>query len=283
MPRLPGVAGRVVGDRSAGDLLRPAGLRQLRPAGRSGSLDGRLLPRRAGRRPDGAGPRSLSHPRPELGRDAAHGVSRRPTVGCGLGHDREFARQHAVVDRRDRSATGPAAAGRHRDPRAARGRRHVGRPRVRGRRRRLLRTPPLPRRADAGVRPAILCQAGPEPAGLPHDERTHGVPRPRHAQGLGDPVAAGRGGPGVARAPHERAPRRGHPGAGRRHRRAHAARRVGDLRKSGHLAHAEEPDRYMAVLADFLARAEASRVRPDAGGGPRSAGPGRPTGRPGPA
>ena len=53
--------------------------------------------------------------------------------------------------------------------------------------------------------------------------------------------------------------------------------------QSGHLAHAEEPDRYMAVLADFLARAEASRVRPDAGGGPRSAGPGRPTGRPGPA
>ena len=52
--------------------------------------------------------------------------------------------------------------------------------------------------------------------------------------------------------------------------------------ESGHLAHAEEPDRYMAVLADFLARAEAGVAR-DARGGPprpvrrelpRSAGPG---------
>lgn len=63
---------------------------------------------------------------------------------------------------------------------------------------------------------------------------------------------------------------------------------------SGHLSHAEEPDRYMAVLADFLARAEAGSVRrrsdvaepvgvPD--GDPirlaRSAGQGRPTGREG--
>ncbi len=30
--------------------------------------------------------------------------------------------------------------------------------------------------------------------------------------------------------------------------------------ESGHLSHAEEPDRYMAVLADFLARADAGRV-----------------------
>lgn len=59
--------------------------------------------------------------------------------------------------------------------------------------------------------------------------------------------------------------------------------------QSGHLAHAEEPDRYLAVLADFLARAEAGRapgrgdvpavagLRP-----PSSAGAGRLTGRPGP-
>ena len=60
--------------------------------------------------------------------------------------------------------------------------------------------------------------------------------------------------------------------------------------ESGHLAHAEEPDRYMAVLADFLARAESGRVarRADvpaaAGSRPASsAGAGRPTGRPGPA
>jgi L-proline amide hydrolase len=60
--------------------------------------------------------------------------------------------------------------------------------------------------------------------------------------------------------------------------------------QSGHLSHAEEPDRYMAVLADFLARAEAERVdrRGDvpAGAGSRpaaSAGAGHPTGRPGPA
>jgi L-proline amide hydrolase len=59
---------------------------------------------------------------------------------------------------------------------------------------------------------------------------------------------------------------------------------------SGHLSHAEEPDRYMAVLADFLARAEAGRVarRGDlpapAGTRPASsAGAGRLTGRPGPA
>lgn len=29
--------------------------------------------------------------------------------------------------------------------------------------------------------------------------------------------------------------------------------------ESGHLSHAEEPDRYMAVLGDFLARSEAAR------------------------
>ena len=29
--------------------------------------------------------------------------------------------------------------------------------------------------------------------------------------------------------------------------------------QSGHLSHAEEPDRYMAAVADFLARAEAGR------------------------
>lgn len=58
--------------------------------------------------------------------------------------------------------------------------------------------------------------------------------------------------------------------------------------QSGHLAHAEEPDRYMAVLADFLARVEAglaarrADVEPEAGGRPpRSAGPGRVTRRPG--
>jgi len=59
--------------------------------------------------------------------------------------------------------------------------------------------------------------------------------------------------------------------------------------ESGHLSHAEEPDRYLAVLADFLARAEAGRVArrgdvaPAAGlRPPASAGAGRLTGRPGP-
>jgi proline-specific peptidase len=58
--------------------------------------------------------------------------------------------------------------------------------------------------------------------------------------------------------------------------------------QSGHLSHAEEPDRYMAVVADFLARAECGRVRRradvDAAAGLReasSAGDGRLTGRPG--
>jgi proline-specific peptidase len=51
--------------------------------------------------------------------------------------------------------------------------------------------------------------------------------------------------------------------------------------QSGHLAHAEEPDRYMAVLADFITRSEAGSARPpDARH--RSAGAGRLTGRPGP-
>lgn len=57
--------------------------------------------------------------------------------------------------------------------------------------------------------------------------------------------------------------------------------------QSGHLAHAEEPDRYMAVVGDFLARAEADRARrarrPGAVSDPRSAGPGNLTGRAGPA
>jgi L-proline amide hydrolase len=52
--------------------------------------------------------------------------------------------------------------------------------------------------------------------------------------------------------------------------------------QSGHLAHAEEPDRYMAVLGDFLARSEPSQVRLEAGGS-RTAGAGRLTGRVGPA
>ncbi len=60
--------------------------------------------------------------------------------------------------------------------------------------------------------------------------------------------------------------------------------------QSGHLSHAEEPDRYMAVLGDWMARAETGRVRrradvtADAGlRDASSAGPGRLTGRPGPA
>lgn len=61
---------------------------------------------------------------------------------------------------------------------------------------------------------------------------------------------------------------------------------------SGHLAHAEEPDRYMAVVADFLARAEAGVARrrgdvvdgePGRAAGLRSGGSGRLTGRPGEA
>jgi L-proline amide hydrolase len=60
--------------------------------------------------------------------------------------------------------------------------------------------------------------------------------------------------------------------------------------QSGHMSHAEEPDRYMAVLADFLARAEQGRVptraqalaTPRARLLPRSAGLGPLSGRPGP-
>jgi L-proline amide hydrolase len=59
--------------------------------------------------------------------------------------------------------------------------------------------------------------------------------------------------------------------------------------ESSHLAHAEEPARYLAVLADYLARAEAGRVATRAtadGSGrelPRSAGAGALTGLPGPS
>lgn len=62
--------------------------------------------------------------------------------------------------------------------------------------------------------------------------------------------------------------------------------------QSAHLAHAEEPDRYMAVVADFLARCEAglgttrAAARRGLGEGAaamRSAGAGSLTGRPGPA
>ena len=52
---------------------------------------------------------------------------------------------------------------------------------------------------------------------------------------------------------------------------------------SGHLAHAEEPDRYMAILADFLARSEGGVQRATIGGRARSAGAGGLTGRAGPA
>jgi L-proline amide hydrolase len=53
--------------------------------------------------------------------------------------------------------------------------------------------------------------------------------------------------------------------------------------QSGHLAHAEEPDRYMAVLGDFLARSELRQVRLLGDRGSRSAGAGQLTGRVGPA
>ncbi len=61
--------------------------------------------------------------------------------------------------------------------------------------------------------------------------------------------------------------------------------------QSGHMSHAEEPDRYMAVLADYLARAERglppTRAQAIATQRPRqlprSAGPGPLTSRPGPA
>jgi proline-specific peptidase len=60
--------------------------------------------------------------------------------------------------------------------------------------------------------------------------------------------------------------------------------------QSGHMSHAEEPDRYMAVLADFLARAEQGLVptraqalaTPRDRRLPRSAGPGPLSGRSGP-
>jgi L-proline amide hydrolase len=52
--------------------------------------------------------------------------------------------------------------------------------------------------------------------------------------------------------------------------------------QSGHLAHAEEPDRYMAVMGDFLARSERGRARV-AAPRPRSGGQGRLTGRSAPA
>jgi L-proline amide hydrolase len=64
------------------------------------------------------------------------------------------------------------------------------------------------------------------------------------------------------------------------------------FQQSGHLSHAEEPDRYMAVVSDFLARTEAGRgtTRATAHRGVaqgaaalRSAGAGSLTGRPGPA
>ena len=60
--------------------------------------------------------------------------------------------------------------------------------------------------------------------------------------------------------------------------------------QSGHMSHAEEPDRYMAVLADWLSRSEQglARTRQEALAAPqprqlpRSAGPGPLSGRPGP-
>ncbi len=61
--------------------------------------------------------------------------------------------------------------------------------------------------------------------------------------------------------------------------------------QSGHMSHAEEPDRYMAVLADYLSRAEQglsltraqALTSPRQRQLPRSAGLGPLTGRPGPA
>jgi L-proline amide hydrolase len=52
--------------------------------------------------------------------------------------------------------------------------------------------------------------------------------------------------------------------------------------QSGHLAHAEEPDRYMAVVADFLARSEPGQARRREDRRPQPAGTGRLTGRTGP-
>ena len=140
----------------------------------------------------------------------------------------QLAREHAAVDVRDRAAARGAATRGHRGARPARGGRDLGRPGVRGRRPGVLRPPPVPSGAGAGVRPALVRQAGAQPAGVPNDERADGVPCRRHAPGLGDPVAAGRG--RWAGAADQRPPRRGDADADGAHRRPHPAVGMGAVR-----------------------------------------------------
>ena len=124
LPRLPGVARRDLGHRAAGDLLRPAGLRQLGPAGRPGALDRGLLRPRGRRRPARAGARACPHPGPELGRDAPHGVPRRaagrrrvrprsrpPPPACRSGSPRPGASVRRCRRRSSRRSTGTRPPG----------------------------------------------------------------------------------------------------------------------------------------------------------------------------
>ena len=270
LSRLPRVDGRALRDRATGDLLRPAGLRQLGPARRPGALDRRLLPARDRCRSAARSGLERCH---ILGQSWGGMLLMEYLVGRPAGlvsatiasspasmpwWIAETGAQRAALPRETiATLERHEAAGTWDDPEYEAAvqvfyDRH------------LCRVVPMPR-----VRPALVRQAGPQPAGLPHDERPDRVPRRRHAEGLGDPVAAGRG--GGADPADERPPRRGDPV-----QMAAIADRIPQaewvlFEASGHLAHAEEPDRYMAAVGDFLARAETGHVRRRATPGPAPA------------
>ena len=292
LPRLPGVDGGAVGYRPAGDLLRPAGLRQLGPAGRPGALDGRLLPARDRCGARRAGPRAVPHPGPELGRHAAHGIPRATSGRRRLGDRRQLARRACPVGpetAKQRAALPPEvievldrheAAGTWDDPEYEAAvqvfyDRH------------LCRVVP-----GARVRPALVRQARPQPAGLPDHERTDRVPCRGHAPRLGDPVAPGRR--RWAGAADERPPRRGHADADGAHRRIASRRPNGCCSSSP----ATCPTRrsptatWPSLPTSWPARRPGrgdDHVPPRVGGvregaaALRSAGAGALTGRPGPA
>ncbi len=178
----------------------------------------------------------------------------RQPAGRRLGDGRQLAREHAPVDRGDGPAARSAAAGGHRGARAPRGGRHLGRPRVRGGRevfyhRHLCRVVPFPE---------PVTRSFAKPARNPQVYRTMNGPTEFHVVGtlrdwditprldaveVPTLVTSGRhdeATPARWRIVAERIPQ---------------AEWV-VFEQSGHMSHAEEPDRYMAVLADFLARAE---------------------------
>ncbi len=169
----------------AGDLLRPARLREFRPAGQAVTLEGAAVHRGGRRRPrsPASGPSALA--RPVLGRDARDGVRADATGRRGLAHHCLVAGQHDPVGGRGEPPAREFARRRAGNAAAPRGRRNDRLQRVSVGDDGLLPPARHPHGPDAGTRRPHLRQAGAQSEGVPNDERPERIPCRRQPERLG--------------------------------------------------------------------------------------------------